>query len=146
MGTITANVERGAHLIGAYLDATVADLGLTQGEAHVLAQLIGRGSVSISVLHHEFGHKRSTLTNVLDRLENRGLVRRKANQKDRRSILIQLTPSGKRAAALVNDALNQLEKAITGQVEHRDLTGLTAVVQALEANVKPKGRSAAAQA
>ncbi len=132
MGVITASLERGAHLIGAYLDSTIGDLGLTQGEAHVLAQIGAHESVSISVLHHEFGHKRSTLTNILDRLEERGLVRRRMNRTDRRSILVELTPSGKRIAGRVHAALDRLEQAISDQVQGRDITGLIAVVQALE--------------
>jgi DNA-binding MarR family transcriptional regulator len=137
MGEIGASLERGAHLIGAYLDTTVGDLGLTQGEAHVLAQIGERGPVSISVLH---GHKRSTLTNVLDRLEKRGLLRREMNRTDRRSILVQLSPSGKRIASRLKAALDRLEQALSGQVQHRDLTGLAAVVQALERIVQPRRR------
>jgi DNA-binding MarR family transcriptional regulator len=140
MGEITASLERSAHLIGAYLDSTVGGLGLTQGEAHVLGQIGVRGSVSISVLHHEFGHKRSTLTNLLDRLGKRGLLRREMSRTDRRSILIRLTPSGKRTAAQVNNALDRLDKALSDQLKHRDLVGLAAVALALEAIVQPRAR------
>lgn len=136
MGEITSSFERGAHLIGGYLDSTVGELGLTQGEAHVLAQIGGRGSVSISVLHHEFGHKRSTLTNILDRLETRGLIRREMNRTDRRSITVQLTPAGNRMAGRVTAALDRLERALSDQLQHRDLAGLAAVVQTLEAIVR----------
>jgi DNA-binding MarR family transcriptional regulator len=111
---------------------TVGELGLTQAEAHVLAQIGVRGAVSISVLYHEFGHKRSTLTNILDRLEKRGLIHREMNRTDRRSILVQLTPPGNRMARRVNDALDRLEQAISDQIQRRDLTGMGAVVQALE--------------
>jgi DNA-binding MarR family transcriptional regulator len=72
------------------------------------------------------------LTNILDRLEKRGLLRREMNRIDRRSILVQLTPSGTRMAGRVNDALDRLEQAISDQVQGRDVTGLIAVVQALE--------------
>jgi DNA-binding MarR family transcriptional regulator len=140
MGGIGASLERGSHLIGAYLDTTVGDLGLTQGEAHVLAQIGERGPVSISVLHHEFGHKRSTLTNILDRLEKRGLLRREMNRTDRRSILVELTPSGKRIASRLKAALERLEQALSGQVHQRDLAGLAAVVRALEGIVQPSRR------
>jgi DNA-binding MarR family transcriptional regulator len=138
MGEIAASLERSAHLIGAYLDSTVGDLGLTQGEAHVLGQIGVRGSVSISVLHHQFGHKRSTLTNILDRLEKRGLIRREMSRTDRRSILVRLTPPGKRTAGQVNNALDRLERAVSDQLQRRDLAGLAAVAQALEAIVQPR--------
>src|SRR5436305_2717500 len=115
-----ATIERGAHLIGVYLEHTVSALGITQGEAHVLAQLHERGPTAIATLHREFGHKRSTLTNVLDRLEERKLVRRKANPDDRRSFVIQLTSSGKRASTRVAHALGELERELARRVEKSD--------------------------
>jgi len=111
-------------------------LAITQGEAHVLAQLHERGPTAIATLHHEFGHKRSTLTNVLDRLEQRKLVRRKPNPDDRRSIVVHLTAMGQRAAARVADALGELERELARRVDGRDLAGNDAVTQALEAIVK----------
>jgi DNA-binding MarR family transcriptional regulator len=136
-----AKIERGAHLIGAYLEPTVSVLGISQGEAHVLAQLEHRGPTAIAVLHHEFGHKRSTLTNVLDRLEQRKLVRRKLNPDDRRSFVVHLTASGQRAAARVARALGELERELASRVDDRDLIGNDAVIHALETIVKPSNSS-----
>jgi len=132
-----ANIERGAHLIGTYLEPTVSDLGITQGEAHVLAELHDGGPTAIAILHHEFGHKRSTLTNVLDRLERRKLVSRKLNPADRRSFVVHLTSSGKLAANRVTRALRELEREVVRRVEKSDLTGVDRVISTLEAIVKP---------
>lgn len=49
---------------------------MNQGEAHVLAHLHEVGPASIGALHEAFAHRRPTLTGILDRLEERGLVRR----------------------------------------------------------------------
>ena len=121
MGTILASLERGAHLIGAYLDPTVSKLGITQGEAHVLAQLAMRGPTAIGELHREFGHKRSTLTNVVDRLEGRKLVRREVNPDDRRSFVLHLTAAGRRAAAPITRRLDELERALDAHTHKRAL-------------------------
>ncbi len=138
MGENVSRLERGAHLVGAYLDATIGKLGLTQGEAHVLAQVALHGPVSIAILHHEFGHKRSTLTNLLDRLEKRKLLRREINRADRRSIVVNLTPAGERAAREVTNALDKLERQLAGQVGKSDIAGLHRVVAALEKAVQHK--------
>lgn len=132
MGQISATVERACHLIGLYLDATVSELGITQAEAHVLAHVSSRGPTAIAALHHEFGHKRSTLTNVVDRLERRKLVRRELNPKDRRSFVIHLTPSGRRTGRRVTSALDELERDVAASVAERDLAGLRTTAQALE--------------
>src|SRR6476469_119355 len=102
-----ATIERAAHLIGVYLDRTASALRITQGEAHVLAHLARHGPTAIAALHREFGHKRSTLTNIIDRLEGRKLVRRQLNPGDRRSFVVSLTASGERIARRVTDVLDE---------------------------------------
>ena len=125
-------VERATHLVGTYLAPTMADLGITQGEAHVLAQLGRSGASPIGTLHREFGTKRSTLTSILDRLEERGLVRREPNPADRRSFLVSLTATGSRAAARVGRALGVLERQLAASVGPDDLAALGRIVHGLE--------------
>jgi DNA-binding MarR family transcriptional regulator len=88
---LVAAIERATHLLGLYLERQT---GVTQVEAHVLARLGRAGPSSPGELHRLFGHRRSTLTNVLDRLEARGYVRRELNPSDRRSFIVSLTPTG----------------------------------------------------
>ena len=107
----TPSRERAAHLIGVYVERSAGELGITQAEAHVLAELHRHGPTQIATLHREFGHKRSTLTSILDRLERRKLIRRELNPDDRRSFVIHLTASGTRAASRVTDALDELERS-----------------------------------
>jgi DNA-binding MarR family transcriptional regulator len=140
MGQIIASIERAAHLIGAHLEGTTSALRVTQGEAHVMAQLARRGPTAITTLHHEFGHKRSTLTNIIDRLEQRGLVRREPNANDRRSFVVHLTAPGRRTARRITKVLDQLENDVTELVVKRDVTGLDAVAGALETMVRRQTR------
>jgi|SRR5579859_5996959 len=137
MGEITATLERATHRIGGYLEPTLVEIGITQGEAHVLAQLARHGPTSIATLHHEFGHKRSTLTNIGDRLERKHLVRRELNPSDRRSFVLHLTASGRRAAVRVTKRLDALERELAARVTERDLAGLEAVSSALETIARP---------
>ena len=134
-----STIERAAHLIGTYVESAASELGITQAEAHVLAQLVKRGPTPIGTLHHEFGRKRSTLTNILDRLERRRLVRRELNREDRRSFVIHLTSSGTRMAMRVTAVLDELERALEGTVTARDVQGLNAVASALSAVVRHSG-------
>lgn len=131
-----ATIERAAHLIGLFLDQAAGALGVTQAEAHVLAQLGRHGPTAIGTLHRDFGHKRSTLTNILDRLEQRGLVRRELNRQDRRSVVIHLTADGKRAATRVAETLDELECEVAEIVSDRDLRGVDAVASALATAVR----------
>jgi DNA-binding MarR family transcriptional regulator len=137
MGEIVATIERTTHLVAGYLESAASDLGVTQGEAHVLAQVARRGPTSIATLHHEFGHKRSTLTNIIDRLEGRKMVRREVNPHDRRSFVVHLTAAGTRSAGRLVAVLDELEREIRARVGERDVAGLEATAAALEVVVRP---------
>jgi DNA-binding MarR family transcriptional regulator len=128
-----ASLERAAHLIGVHVEHAARELGITQAEAHVLVQLARGGATSIATLHREFGTKRSTLTNVLDRLEQRGLVRRELNREDRRSLTISLTRAGAPQARRLARAMDLLEARVRDAVTERDVRGVEAVVDALAA-------------
>jgi DNA-binding MarR family transcriptional regulator len=129
------DIERATHLVAVHLERAAGDLGVTQAEAHVLVQLARRGPLTVAFLHHEFGHKRSTLTSVLDRLESRGFVRRTVNPDDRRSFLVEPTDAGKRAGDAVLRAVEELEGKIRARVSERDLEGVRAVADALRETV-----------
>jgi DNA-binding MarR family transcriptional regulator len=141
MGQIATSLERGAHLIGRYLDSAAGQLGLTQGEQHVLAQLDRHGPMAIAALHAQFGHKRSTLTNILDRLENRKLVRRELNRNDRRSFIVSLTPQGRRIARQVTEVLDGLERQLDALVGKGDGESLDRILAALETIIARRRRT-----
>jgi DNA-binding MarR family transcriptional regulator len=106
-------------------ERSAGELGITQAEAHVLTELHRHGPTQIATLHREFGHKRSTLTSVLDRLERRKLIRRELNPDDRRSFVIRLRNArpalGTRAASRVTDALDELERSRRRALDSNEL-------------------------
>lgn len=135
LGTMLADLERAAHLIGLRVERAGRESGITQAEAHVLAHLARHGPASIASLHREFGTKRSTLTNVLDRLEKREFIRRELNPNDRRSFVIRLTRRGDVQARRVVRSLDELENAVRAALSERDIRGFEAVVDAIDAAV-----------
>lgn len=135
MGVIDA-IERSTHLIAVALGPVWAELGLGQAEAHVLAQLAGRDCVTANELHREFGHKRSTLTNLLDRLESRGLIQRAPNPADRRSVVVTLTVAGRGPAERVLEARRALERQLGERLGRAQLDAIDDVAGALEEIVR----------
>jgi DNA-binding MarR family transcriptional regulator len=142
MGEMIATLERAAHLVATRIEMAANDLDITQAEAHVLAQVAKAGPTPIATLHREFGRKRSTLTNVVDRLEQRKLVRRRPNPDDRRSLVVHLTASGERVARRVTEVLDELESEVRGVVSERDVRGVKAVAAALALSVKTQAPGA----
>src|SRR5258708_37686258 len=90
---IVPSLQRATHAVALWLDASLRHLNLSQAEAHVLAALADMSPCSINDLHRGFGHKRSTLTSLLDRLERRGLVRRRGAPTPRPLLRFPPTPA-----------------------------------------------------
>jgi DNA-binding MarR family transcriptional regulator len=86
----------------------------------------------VAELHHGLAHKRSTLTSILDRLEERKLITRKVGQADRRTFIVSLTARGRKLAKRVQAHLAALEKVVSGRVSRSQVAGFDAVVEALE--------------
>lgn len=124
-------LHRATHAVGLFVRSL--QLGVSQAEGHILAHLMAEGPSTVAVLHAAFGHRRSTLTGILDRLAEAGLVSRGVPEGDRRTFLISLTPQGAALAEQVHGALAALEAAVAGQVTAADLAGFDAVVEALAA-------------
>ncbi len=87
--------------IGRRLDASAAQYGLDRGQGDVIFTLRRAGPpyrLSPSRLASSLLVTSGTMTNRLDRLEQRGLIQRVANPTDRRGTDVQLTDEGVRLA------------------------------------------------
>jgi DNA-binding MarR family transcriptional regulator len=133
-------VHRATHRIGLYLNELRAD-ELSQGEAHILALLAHSAPASIADLHRGLAHKRSTLTSILDRLVDRGLITRKVGESDRRTFVIRPTAKGQKLAERVNRHLSDLERAVVRRVSATDIKGFKNVVSALEQEAHHRTRA-----
>jgi DNA-binding MarR family transcriptional regulator len=133
---IVPGLERATHAVALWIERTFADLRLTQAEAHVLAYLAVHAPCSINDLHHSFGHKRSTLTSLLDRLERRGWIRRTAHPASRRLVQVELTDRGRPVADRVSAALSTLEQRLLARVGKQDADTALRVLYALEEELR----------
>lgn len=134
-------IHRATHRIGLYL-ADLSDRGLSQGEAHILALLAASAPATIAALHEGLAHKRSTLTGILDRLVDRGLVRRDVGPDDRRTFVVTLTAKGRVAAARVHRHLGALERAVAARVTSGELKAFLKVAAAVEDEAHRSTRAA----
>lgn len=119
-------IHRATHRIGLYIQRQAS--GLTQAEAHILCHLHEFGDSTVASLHRAFAHRRSTLTSVLDRLNERGWITRESDLKDRRSFVIRLTAAGKKKAAGIHRLLESLEAAVLRSVDRQTITKVNDVI------------------
>jgi len=124
-------LHRAAHATAHMLAAELAALDLTASEINALANLADARSRTVSELAMATGTRPTTLTSVLDRLERRGHITRGGRPGDRRAVLVQLTSSGRQAAATIRQAITGLERRALGALPAEAVASLHAALRAL---------------
>ena len=122
------HIHRATHRIGMHI-AELDDPSVNQAEAHVLAHLASAGEATIGQVHRAFGHRRSTLTSILDRLEQRKLIARTSDARDRRTFVVSLTRNGRAAARRVVNHLAAFEKRAVQNVAASDVRTFLRVLE-----------------
>lgn len=130
--TLIPTIEWTTHAIALWVDHVFHAERLTQAEAHILAYLSQHAPCTINDVHHSFGHKRSTLTSLLDRLEGRGWIRRQPHHTSRRLVQIELTESGQHIGKQVQTALHDLEQRVMAQLGTEDVAAFLRVIHVLQ--------------
>ncbi len=125
-------LQRAAHRTLHALSAALADLNLPAAEITALANLGEGGTLNIRQLSERTGTRASTLTGLLDRLENRGYLTRELDPADRRSFRLPLTEAGQAAAARVLTAIADLERDALSGLSATQIAGYHAVITALQ--------------
>lgn len=109
--------------------ADLACCGMTVAQAAALESLARRDGMTPGELGRELGISPSTVTRNVDRLIERGLVRRERSPGDGRSSRVLLTPGGRDAAA----AVDRIEQAFAADIlDHLRQAGSIDIVQSLE--------------
>ena len=125
-------LQRATHRTLHALSAALTDLNLSAAEINALANLGEGGALSIRQLSERTGTRASTLTGLLDRLENRGYVTRELDPADRRSFRLPLTEAGQAVATRVLTAIAHLEREALSGLSGTQIAGYHAVLTALQ--------------
>ena len=116
------------------LDRCFAHTGLTSQEAAVLVHCAGAKEVSAGKLARALGRDKGKITRFVDRLEADGFVRRVANPRDHRLLIIRPTIRGQRAVPELRRAFEKIHQEILAGVQREDLIRLGLVLTALHEN------------
>ncbi|WP_433454470.1 MarR family winged helix-turn-helix transcriptional regulator [Streptomyces sp. CA-142005] len=129
--SVLLTLQRATHATLQLIAAELVDLDLTASEINALANLADGKGRTVSQLGAAVGTRPTTLTGVLDRLERRGHITRGTRAGDRRSVLIQLTESGRATAALIRQTLADLENRALAGLSAEAIANCCAVLDAL---------------
>lgn len=109
-----------------YSSEHIRTLDLTPPQFDIIATLGNTSGMSPKELGEKTLITKGTLTGVVDRLTDKGLVRRIASSSDGRSQIVQLTPQGEELFARIFPAhLAYMERAFAA-LSPEELTGMTA--------------------
>ncbi len=107
MAAITS-IMRAQQILLARLNELLGPLGLTfpRYEALMLLSFTREGTLPLGKIGERLQVHRTSVTNIVDKLEADGLVRRIAHESDRRTTLAEITEIGRDVALRATDLLN----------------------------------------
>jgi DNA-binding MarR family transcriptional regulator len=122
------SVMRLHQLMLSRVDATLRPFALTFARYELLMLLTfsRRGALPLGVIGDRLQVHATSVTNLVDKLEDQGLVVRRQHPEDRRATLAEITEAGRQTAARATERLNREVFENLGAPE-RDLTALAAI-------------------
>lgn len=131
---IVDRIVRLRHDIDRMMNQTVSEFGLDVVEWRVLGALRKSGPPyrrSPGKLSQELGLSSGAMTNRLDRMEERGLVRRLPDPTDRRALHVELTDAGRKAWMDATAAQGRKEAVIASALSEKEKQQLNALLRRL---------------
>lgn len=125
-------IQRASGQIERILDTELQKLAIGTGEARALFIISFQESCTVGELGRSMSHKPSTLSSILNRLDQRGLIIRQTYSRDRRSFEVTLSEKGKALAGGLQKIMLDLDKQIESNISERDLQGFRNVIEAID--------------
>jgi DNA-binding MarR family transcriptional regulator len=107
--------------------------GLTMWAYVVLSALADAGAPTQAALAESIGADKTRIIAVLDDLQDRGLIDRRADPDDRRARILSLTPAGRRTRAAAQAQIQRGEERWLGGLTEAERTTFLAVLAKLAA-------------
>ena len=105
--------------------------GVTFAQVRVLWILDWKGSATPGAIAGRVGISPSSATELVERLRERGYVLRSHSTRDRRQVVVSLSPSGRRLLKGLSKARQARIKKLSGVLGARDLRRMTAALETL---------------
>ena len=115
----------------------LSEHGLSPGQARALAVLARHGDMRPGELARHLRITPRSATEVVDGLDERALVERVDDPKDRRATLLRLTPDGRETAAAVRATRAADVEALFGHLSPADRAELGRILGELRTHLEP---------
>ncbi|WP_050616351.1 MarR family winged helix-turn-helix transcriptional regulator [Bacillus testis] len=125
-----------AKMLKAFISQELKSYHITSEQWTVLKQLSFVGDLNQKELAIRTDKDQATLTKILDLLEQRNLLARKANPHDRRSYLVEITEQGKQVVDEVLPFIENLYQSILAGISEEQLHDFTCVLEQMKNNIE----------
>ena len=132
--TATGLVHQVSRELTTALERRLAPHDITTQQAALLINA-ARGETSPKRLTSLLGTDTAGMTRLLDRLEAKGLVRRRSDSGDRRAIIIDVTPEGRALVPAVAPAFGGVAQHLLTGFSPEDVRQLTALLRRMLASL-----------
>ncbi len=112
----------------------LAPFGITPGQYAILSCLWEDDGQTPRQLAERLSLDSSSITGILDRVEQKGLIQRQAVPRDRRTLQVVLTSKGRELEKPVNQAILDANQKVLSQLEEQDSEKLRKYLHKLNPN------------
>jgi len=138
-----ARFDRAGHLMGMLhralrrkYDRQLKDFGLTPCQFEVLMILWEEEGIFLSELGRRVSRDGPTITGVVDRMENKMLVKRKRDTHDRRAVRVVLTSKSKGMKEQLSATKKRVLQKIARNLSSKEITSLESVLAKMMKNME----------
>jgi DNA-binding MarR family transcriptional regulator len=129
----TYSVLHAAHLIEDRIELALGKVGLSMAKHGALTELVAAGEpLTLSQLAARLSCVRSNMTQLVDRLEADGLVRRLDDPADRRSVKAELTPLGRERQHAGDRAVKRVQTEFAASLTNTERAALEGALGAIK--------------
>jgi DNA-binding MarR family transcriptional regulator len=122
-----------AHALEDRVENTLSHVGLSTPKYSVLSALVqAQQPVSLGDLAARLSCVKSNMTQLVDRLEKDGLVRRVANPDDRRCVRAEITELGREKQSAGAAEVDRLNDQFASAIEPKDRAAIERMLSALK--------------
>ena len=94
------------------LDGLMDRIGLHRAQVNVLCRLFAQDGMTQSEIAEQLSVQGATITNMLQRMEEAGLVTRRRDPEDNRLVRVYLTDTGRKQERAINEQAMRVEQAV----------------------------------
>ena len=119
-------------------DTLMDQIDMHRAQAMVLCRLFNQDGLTQSELADQLSVQGATVTNMLQRMEETGLVRRRRDDDDNRLVRVNLTEAGRERELAITDQFVKLEETIFEGISDDDRARLRRLLSQMLHNMTVK--------